>query len=160
MINVEEKRPKRVATIIQTQKSGAIDYGSAGRDAAIGYGLLPYFFDVLVRSGIECGLTRGVGEGDLAGVADGDGRIRLLFAKWALAGDGCDDVAEVTLGGGVELGFALVAANRDRFCVGAGDSWIRRLAGDGADGIQRFGGVGRACQQADSGEEGEDVFHG
>jgi len=115
-------------------------------------GLLPDFFDVLVRGGIECSLTSGVGKGDLAGVADGDGRIRLLFAQWALAGDGSDDVAEVALGGSIKLGFALVAANRDRFCVGAGDGWIRWLTGDGADGIQRFGGVRRACQQADSGD--------
>ena len=96
--------------------------------------LLAHFFDVLVRRGVEGGLAGGVGEGDLPDVADGDGRVGFFLAKRALTGDGADNVGEVGLGGGGELGFALVAAKRNGLAVltGSGDAWIARFAADWA----------------------------
>ena len=122
--------------------------------------LLAHFLDVLVRRGVKRSLAGGIGKRHLAGVGHFDGRVGFLFAQRALASDGSDDVAEVALGGGGELRFAAVTANGNGLRVSASDGRARGLAGDGADGVQRLGGRGKASQQAESGEEGEEVFHG
>ena len=73
--------------------------------------LLAHFLDVLVRRGVKSGLAGGIGKRHLTGVSHFDGRIGFLFAQRALAGDGGDDVVEIALWGGGELGFAPVAAD-------------------------------------------------
>lgn len=115
---------------------------------------------MLLGGGIKLGLAVSTAEGDFALVSDinraGDG----FFAQWALSGMGGEDVAEVGLRAGVELGFALIAAKshglREGALVRSGD----RLARNGAIFIGTLGCGGKAGEETDDDEDAEDVFHG